>query len=508
MSDLTTVRAQLEAAARWTAVAQNTLGALLPALGQRRGETITVGQGGHLQAALDAAQPGDTVRVYPGTYPSLTLRAKTPFDTRPITIAPDTDVLQAGQRIDPSYAPALITLQATDGKPPLRSDHGAGHYVLRGFRPLSVGDGTASHALVGDPQARHIGCLPADIVLDQWLVQGSETVGGKRGIEVHGGGLAVCNSHVSGFWRVGQDNQAIFASNGPGPYSFVNNFLEAAGMSIMLGGDDSRAPWLAPGQLLVRGNHLTKNVAWKVMIPAPQVKNVFELKTCFTALIEDNLMEYSWSGAQDGYVVVLSPRNQYGNAPWSGLADLTLRYNVFRHAGAGLNLMGDDNLKPSQRTAHVRIEHNLLYGIDRTLHKGAGRLFLVQRGCVDTTIAHNTALGANLQAAVYLDGTPKHVGLAVHDNVLSEGGYGLWGSNAVSCEDAWARYVERGQCANNLWQKGPGARLLTYPGPGNLRAGEVVADDFSLLEPHRGFLTSDGQPVGCDLAELRRRVRF
>src|SRR5438046_10019386 len=97
------------------------------------GTTITVSAGGDLQAALNAAQPGDVITLQAGatfTGP-FTLPNKT--GTGWITVrtsAPDTSLPAPGTRVNPSYAAALPKLvvgagvggaiQTAAGAPPFR----------------------------------------------------------------------------------------------------------------------------------------------------------------------------------------------------------------------------------------------------------------------------------------------------------------------------------------------------------------------------------------------------
>ncbi len=65
------------------------------------------------------------------------------------------------------------------------------------------------------------------------------------------------------------DTQAINGYNGPGPYTIVNNYLEAAGENFMLGGA-SPNPQPDPRRHRVHGHHLYKPLAWRTpIVPTP-----------------------------------------------------------------------------------------------------------------------------------------------------------------------------------------------------------------------------------------------
>ena len=90
------------------------------------------------------------------------------------------------------------------------------------------------------------------------------------------------------------------------------------------------------------------------------VKNTFELKNAQDVLIEGNVFENIWVADQTGYPIVITPRNQGGQAPWAITQRITFQYNLIRHAAGGVNILGTDDLAPSQRTNNVTVRHNVL----------------------------------------------------------------------------------------------------------------------------------------------------
>ena len=90
--------------------------------------TMTVNAGGDLQAAIDAAQPGDTILLAPGAVFTGNYTLPVKGGTAFITIrsaAPDASLPAAGMRIDPSYAGALPKIRSTQHGPAFRTE-GAG----------------------------------------------------------------------------------------------------------------------------------------------------------------------------------------------------------------------------------------------------------------------------------------------------------------------------------------------------------------------------------------------
>src|SRR3954466_6360676 len=96
--------------------------------------TLTVNAGGNLQAAIDAAKPGDTIVLQAGaTFNGpFKLRAKgstTPIVIRPST--PDAPLPAAGVRIAKSAAPLLAKIRSTTAGPAIKTDTNASYWTLR-----------------------------------------------------------------------------------------------------------------------------------------------------------------------------------------------------------------------------------------------------------------------------------------------------------------------------------------------------------------------------------------
>src|SRR5206468_2998447 len=199
-----------------------------------------------------------------------------------------------------------------------------------------------------------------DFDIDRCYVHGDAALGQKRGIALNTGTTTIRNSYISDIKAVAQDTQAIAGWNGPGPYTIENNYLEGAGENFILGGSDPPISGLIAQDVIFRRNHLAKPAAWRS--EKWQVKNLFELKNAKRVLVEANLMEFVWQEAQVGYAILLTPRNQDGKAPWVRVEDVTIRYNLVRHAGGGLQIIGEDSNYPSESTRRVRIAGGLLSG--------------------------------------------------------------------------------------------------------------------------------------------------
>src|SRR2546422_1528916 len=95
--------------------------------------TITVPAGGDFQAALNSAQPGDTIVLTAGATYTGSFRLPVNTGTSFVTIrtsAPDSSLPAAGTRIDPSYAAALPKILGSAGGAAIYSGPRAHHFPI------------------------------------------------------------------------------------------------------------------------------------------------------------------------------------------------------------------------------------------------------------------------------------------------------------------------------------------------------------------------------------------
>jgi hypothetical protein len=485
-------------------------------------EILTVPQGGTLQQAIDAAPPGAVIKVHPGVYAPIVLRKKP--EGRPITIQPDTTNLGTG-RLTPDAKADLIQIQSPSDAYPIQAARGAAHYVLRGFCPLPYGNREKAFAAVGDETWTDAADIPVSIVYDQWLVEADPERGGRRGIMPQCRFFTLSRSHLAGLsWK--EDAWGLCGWSGLADATVSDNYIEASGENILIGGADSRAPELMPRRLRIVGNQLTKPLAWRSpeLAPTMAVKNSLEVKCGLEVLIDGNLIEHSWVQGQVGYLLLLTVRNQNGRAPWTTIADVTVSNNVLRDAAAGILILGLDNEKDrvtaqiheSIRMARVTMTNNLVYGIDPRVWThptkqtaGAGRLLRIAGGPADVVIAHNTMIGTHLHSFLDL-GDPADVyrteRLRVVDNVVAEGNYGIAGDNTGQGRLALAVYAPDAQLEGNVILRGGSGRKIDY-GPQPNRV--IDAPTWDPLTPLLGgpYVTTDGDPPGCDRSRFSAWLR-
>jgi hypothetical protein len=338
------------------------------------GHVLQVKQGGSLQEALNHAACGDTIQLEAGaTFQGLfRLPAKQCDDAHWIMIrtsAADSDLPPEGTRITPCYAgvdslpdrPAFkcasvknvmakIAFLAKGGSGPIEVSNGANHYRFLGVE-ITRAEGGLTYNLVVTEK----GGAADHLVFDRVWMHGTANDETNRGIMLSGDtSVAVVDSVFTDFKCVAVtgacvDAQAIAGGAGSQPqgqYKIVNNFLEAAGESILFGGGGAT---VTPTDIEIRHNYLYKPPTWRPGHPqfvgAPNgrpyiVKNLFELKNAQRVLFEGNVLENAWGGfTQTGFGILLTPKNQGDNTcPVCQVTDITIRYCKMSHVASGFSI--------------------------------------------------------------------------------------------------------------------------------------------------------------------------
>ena len=489
--------------------------ALMVVLGCRdaSAELIRAQNGRDLQAAIDRARAGDTIlltagQVYSGNF---VLPAKPGSEFITIRTADTSGLPPAGVRITPRHAGKLAIIQSPDRQPALRTAPGAHHWRIELLEFRANQDGAGDIITLGDGGSaqRELSQVPQNLVIDRCYVHGDAAQGQKRGIALNSGATTISNSYVSDIKARGLEAQAIAGWNGPGPYTIENNYLEGSGQSFMLGGGDPSIPGLVTADVVFKRNHLAKPLAWRD--ERWTEKNLFELKNAKRVLVEGNLMEYSWQDGQVGYAIVLTPRNQDGRAPWSTVEDVTFRSNVIRHAGGGMQIIGEDDNHPSGPTKRITVANNLFYDINTKTWGGSGAFILIGNGPSDVVVEHNTVhqTGNILMAYGGTESQPMPItGVRFRDNIIRHNLYGVHGSGRGVGEDSLRTYFPGIVFTSNAIA---GGNAAGYPS-GNTFVSEqdwdtqflnVAEGDFRLQANSRfRKAASDGKDLGADIGAI------
>jgi hypothetical protein len=234
-----------------------------------RAATIAVAAGGNLQAAINAAQPGDTITLAAGaTYVgNFTLPNKGAL-TQAITIrsaAADSLLPAAGVRMSPSYAAYLPKIKSGNSMSALTTAPAANHWTLMflEFQANTQGYGDIIELGAGDSSQTSLSQVPYSLVLDRVYVHGDPAFGQKRGIALNSRDTNIINSYIADCKAVGDEAQAIQGFNGPGNYLIENNYLEGSTQSILFGGADPPIQNLVTSNITFRRNYLSKPLAWR-----------------------------------------------------------------------------------------------------------------------------------------------------------------------------------------------------------------------------------------------------
>ncbi|HXH05503.1 MAG TPA: carbohydrate-binding protein [Vicinamibacterales bacterium] len=575
---------------------------------------LRVGAGGDLQAAIDAARPGDVILLEAGAtfVGNFVLPAKP--GSSPITIRTAADLSQLpgpGTRIGPADAPRLPKLRSPNAEPALRTAPGAHHWRLELLEFLPNADGFYDILRLGDGSETDPARVPYEIVVDRCYIHGDPLKGQRRGIALNSARTSIVNSYIADIKAVDFDSQAIAGWNGPGPYLIENNYLEAAGENVLFGGGDPAIVGLVPADITVRRNHLAKPLAWRQPVVEPPggvsaaafssggslpagvygyrvvavrrvaewslawsvpsaevratvgsaggrvaiswnpvagaseyrvygrtpgaparywsvtgtsfvdtgtggtsgtppaeatawaVKNLLELKNARRVLIENNLLEYNWTSAQNGRAILFTPRNQDGGAPWTVVEDILFQYNTVRHIAGAFNILGYDTEHESRQTRNITIRQNLVYDLSGSGWGGDGVFLVVGNAAENVVIEHNTIVHDGTVVLAY--GSPM-AGFRFTDNLARHNAYGILGDSHGIGNDTLATYFPGAVVAGNVLAGGDAS---SYPS-GNYFPPEAeflglfvdpAAGDYRLM-PGSPYATAatDGQAVGADVA--------
>ena len=426
------------------------------------GPVTTTATGRRVQPGMDLTDvvnttpPDVPILFAPGEYGPLLLPLHSGTSPRVLRLA---DPLPEG-RLRPGGQP-LAHFRSATKEPAIRVV--GGRYSLIGLE-ASCADPSGDIVVIGSAAATRVEDLPETVTIDRCHVHGSGSGGPKRGVQAHGRDIAIRRSVITDCKRDGQDAQSICIWNGGGPYAIVDCLLEASGENILIGGADARIPNGVPSQIEITGNTIRKPSSWK---PEPwDVKNLLELKNARGVSIRGNHLEGCWKKNQEGYAIVLTPRNQDGGNPWAVVEDVTIEGNLICDVSSGFNINGYDDEKGSQRTRGIRIRHNLVVA-SRARFGGDGRFAIIGGGPADLVIESNTAIvDGNMPVAFYAGKSPWQTieGFVFRRNVFPHNTCGVMGDNASPGLPTLAKYAPGAVFEGNVIG---GAKAAQYP-PGNL----------------------------------------
>jgi parallel beta helix pectate lyase-like protein len=324
------------------------------------------------------------------------------------------------------------------------------------------------------------------------------------------------DSYITDFQEIGIDSQGLWAHNTTGPLQIRNNYIEAATENVLFGGLDSRAPDLVPADIEISNNYFFKPLSLlsrKYPNNYP-MKNLLELKAAQRVVVTGNTFENNPSQAQQGFAILITPRNQNGTAPWSVTTDIAITGNVLINVGSGFAIMGRDDSHPSLLTERILIRNNVV-GVTG-LNGADGRAFQVTNGGSDYTIDHNTIIntaGPPVSVSCCPDlmmaatRGSKVTGFTFTNNLATHSKYGFFGAGGADGTAALNANFTNWVFIKNVIV---GAGAPSYPAsnffPATVAAVKFVnypGGDFTLAadSPYK-FAATDGTAIGANMSAV------
>lgn len=458
---------------------------------------IKVSAGADLQQAINIAQPGDTIELqagasYTGAF-TLPYKNGNEFVTIRSSAA---DRLPEGKRVEATDAAKMAKILSSGrAAPAITAEPRAHHYRFTGIEFAPSNADIIYNLIDFGSDAEKLADVPHHLEIDRSYLH-PFAKGGKvrRGLALNSADTVIKNSYFQGFAFPGEETQAICGWSGTKNIQIVNNKLEGGAENVMFGGSDPRSADMTPSDIEIRGNWMYKPPEWK---GAVTTKTLFELKNAKRVQVTGNLME----NAPEGEMMRITVRNQDGSAPYSTIEDVTIRNNVFMHSVNGTQILGRDDINPSQRLKRVRVVNNLF--IDTETY------FLRIADGEDVEFSHNTVFhGGN---AIIAYGTPP-TRFVFRDNIFPYNEYGFFGDGAGVGARGLARYLQSATFRNNaivnnndlsgvaFTMPGGNFEIRGFGGVGFVNYG---GKNFRLSPGSRlkGKATDAGD-VGCNIDEL------
>jgi len=374
--------------------------------------------GDDLQGAIRNARFGDTILLQAGAtftgplmLPDKGAGTGTDADYITIRTANLSGISAEKERVKPDSSMARIV--APGSSPAIATQEQAHHYKFIGveFAPAQNSDHIYNLIDLGASDYRSILQFPHHLVFDRCYVHSTGLNKARRGFALNSGETTIINSYVSGF--AGEDEtQAIAGWNGPGPFHIINNYLEGGGEVLLFGGSDPSIQGLVPSDIEIRRNFFHKPAAWA---GRATIKGTFELKNAKRVVAEGNVID---TGIRVT-AFVITVRNQNGGAPWSTIEDVQIVNNIVRHASTGVNILGSDDVHPSQQAKGISIVNNLFLDL---VSPGDIAYFLQTNGAESVTVSHNTVQQAGNIITSY--GMPTK-NFSFVNNIVQYNAYGI-----------------------------------------------------------------------------------
>lgn len=485
----------------------------LPNLGSPSG-AVTVA---NLQAAINAASPGATIWVDHTSSGAANISLPNKGGSSYIYIVSDAlaSLPASGGRATSADASNMPTITST-GSPSiaLSTQSGACYYRFIGIKFAGASGATGGIIRIGSGESSASN-LPHHIIIDRCLVQAHST-GGQRGIAGNGNYIAVIDSSVWGWVSTSAETQAFHCYNGEGPILLENNYFEASGENIFFGGQDPAITNLIPSDITITNNHIKKLLTWcpfdaSYAGTTYAVKNLMESKNSRRVLVEKNLFENMWQGAQS-YAINIKSANQDGTAAWCNTRDFTVRYNKFANVSNFCALAAVDDNPNVTHTNRVTLRGNMAQICALGNAGEYGRGFQVLGSVTYITIKNNTVVPMSgvtgTDVSFYLedtDGGGIITPFDLTDNILAAGPQAcVDGPGAAEGTATLNLQCGTYDCTENAIAASSGTYPATNIKPANIAA--ILFTNYAGLDwtlqagsPCKGTGTG-GADMGCNAA--------
>lgn len=524
--------------------------------------TCSTSESAELQTVFNEAFLGDTIllqsgRAWTGNYIVTARAGASGF----LTVQPTANAMlpPQGSRITPSHLGNMATLKSRNPTSVLKFPSAANpprNIRVIGleltFDPgVSTAQGNPDIVRIDEVTAANVAQLPDFIEFERCYLHGQINGEARNAILANGKNFTLRDSYISEIKADGVENHAIVSWNTPGPMTLMNNYLEAAAISILFGGAiPSIGSAALPINVDIRYNFFTKPLKWYsrhadyIGVPLMN-KNMLEWKIG-GGTARWNVFDQNFHGPnndQAGQALAVNIRLPTpADHPWAVTRDVVFENNVIRKSVGTWSILGTDGPPRAQGfTRMVTIRNNLFHDIgcawdyQNCANTGVtfGRLIA---GGTDIKVENNTFHTLDSQAtaatgkAMEFDGTdtPSTVNLTYRNNLLPGGLYG-WKADGtgIGAPTVNAKTAGRVVITNNTMT---GADSSSWngcvSGGGNTRtcggnlfpsAAQWDANYQKWLDPAaRNFglrstppnqspyrrSGSDGKPLGADMALL------
>ncbi len=301
--------------------------------------TRTLGMSENLQSAVNNTHGGDTL-VLPDGYSwtgHLVLPVRADQDWVTIkSMLP----LVPGERVKPGEPKARII--SPDEGPAIANDYenpDHGKRPSHGWRFVGVEITVTTTktnwnaVLIGFGKDPRLSDAPYNFEFERCYIHGDGVHNHVRGIMGNAANITVKDSWLGGFTSTYMEANTINVYSSAGPIVIVNNYLEATGENVMIGGSGPDFPSLIPTRITISHNYFFKPLKWR---GSPNiVKNLLEFKDGTNAVISNNVFENSWAANQTGAAILFTPRTGGGTAK-NTVGNIVFTDNIVRHATTGV----------------------------------------------------------------------------------------------------------------------------------------------------------------------------